>query len=71
VRRGGLPRGDPRTAETGVRPLREYGAPAADLTERMPYPVVNTLLDPLFRRGALNYWKSDSSLSCPTPQSRR
>ena len=24
----------------------------------MPYPVVNTLLDPAFPKGALNYWKS-------------
>ena len=24
----------------------------------MPYPVVNTLLDDTFPKGALNYWKS-------------
>ena len=24
----------------------------------MPYPVMNTLLDGAFPRGALNYWKS-------------
>jgi FAD/FMN-containing dehydrogenase len=29
-----------------------------DLVQPMPYPVVNTLLDDAFPRGALNYWKS-------------
>ena len=29
-----------------------------DLVQPMPYPVVNTLLDDGFPRGALNYWKS-------------
>jgi hypothetical protein len=29
-----------------------------DLLGPMPYPVVNTLLDGAFPRGALNYWKS-------------
>lgn len=49
---------DPARAEEEVRPLREFGPPAVDLVERMPYPVVNTLLDDGFPRGALNYWKS-------------
>jgi FAD/FMN-containing dehydrogenase len=45
-------------AEADVRPLRAFGAPIADLVQPMPYPVVNTLLDPAFPKGALNYWKS-------------
>ncbi len=49
---------DPDRAEADVRRLREFGTPVADLVQRMPYPVVNTLLDPFFPRGALNYWKS-------------
>ncbi len=49
---------DPEQAEADVRPLREFGSPALDLVDRMPYPVVNTLLDDGFPRGALNYWKS-------------
>lgn len=47
---------DPARAEEEVRPLREFGPPAVDLVERMPYPVVNTLLDGGSPRGALNYW---------------
>ncbi len=49
---------DPDRAEDDVRPLREFGPPALDLVERMPYPVMNTLLDDGFPPGALNYWKS-------------
>jgi FAD binding domain/Berberine and berberine like len=49
---------DPDRAEADVRPFREFGTPAADLVERMPYPVLNTLLDPMFPAGTLNYWKS-------------
>jgi FAD/FMN-containing dehydrogenase len=45
-------------AEAEVRTLREFGTPVADMVERMPYPVLNTLLDPMFAAGALNYWKS-------------
>lgn len=49
---------DPKRAEADVQPLREFGSPALDLVDRMPYPVVNTLLDDGFPPGALNYWKS-------------
>ncbi|HEV7527576.1 MAG TPA: FAD-binding oxidoreductase [Solirubrobacteraceae bacterium] len=49
---------DPDRAEGEVRPFREFGTPAADLVQRMPYPVMNTLLDPMFPAGTLNYWKS-------------
>ncbi len=45
-------------AESDLRPLREFGPPALDLVQPMPYAVVNTLLDDAFPRGALNYWKS-------------
>jgi hypothetical protein len=49
---------DADRAEADVRPFREFGTPAADLVQRMPYPVLNTLLDPMFPTGTLNYWKS-------------
>jgi FAD/FMN-containing dehydrogenase len=49
---------DERRAEIELQPVREFGPPALDLIERMPYPVVNTLLDEGFPRGTLNYWKS-------------
>jgi FAD/FMN-containing dehydrogenase len=45
-------------AEADMKPIRQFGPPAVDLIERMPYPVVNTLIDDLFPRGTLNYWKS-------------
>jgi FAD/FMN-containing dehydrogenase len=49
---------DAEEAEADVRPLREFGSPAADMAQRMPYPVVNTGVDWLFPEGALSYWKS-------------
>jgi FAD/FMN-containing dehydrogenase len=45
-------------AEADVCPLREFGSPAADMIQRMPYPAMNTGGDWLFTTGALNYWKS-------------
>ena len=49
---------DAARAEADVRPLRQFGSPAADMVQRMPYPAVNTGADWLFPTGALNYWKS-------------
>jgi FAD/FMN-containing dehydrogenase len=49
---------DEKRAEAELRPFREFGPPALDRIERMPYPVVNTLLDDGFPRGTFNYWKS-------------
>jgi hypothetical protein len=50
--------GDMTKAEADLKPVREFGPPALDLIGPMPYPVINTLLDPGFPKGALNYWKS-------------
>lgn len=50
--------GDPNDALADVGALRTVGAPEMDVIVRMPYPMVNTLLDGAFPRGALNYWKS-------------
>jgi hypothetical protein len=50
--------GDAAKAESDLRPLREFGPPLLDVIGPMPYPVVNTLLDDGFPKGALNYWKS-------------
>ena len=50
--------GDATKAESDLRPLREFGPPLLDMIGPMPYPVVNTLLDDAFPKGALNYWKS-------------
>jgi FAD/FMN-containing dehydrogenase len=50
--------GTPAQAEGDLKPLRSVGQPALDAVGPMPYPVVNTLLDAAFPKGALNYWKS-------------
>jgi FAD binding domain-containing protein/berberine-like enzyme len=50
--------GDLGQAEGDVKPVREFGPPMLDLIGPMPYPVINTLLDGAFPKGALNYWKS-------------
>jgi hypothetical protein len=50
--------GDPATAEADLKPLRQFGPPAADLIQPMPYPVINTFSDGGYPRGAFNYWKS-------------
>ncbi len=49
---------DLQRAEADLKPLREFGPPVMDAVQAMPYPVVNTILDGGFPRGALNYWKS-------------
>ena len=49
---------DAARAEADVRLLRCFGSPIADMLGRMPYPAVNTGVDWLFPKGALNYWKS-------------
>jgi FAD/FMN-containing dehydrogenase len=49
---------EPERADAEVRPLREFGSPAADMVQRMPYPLINTGMDWLFPEGAFSYWKS-------------
>jgi FAD binding domain/Berberine and berberine like len=75
---------DPAAAEKDLKPVRNFGPPAADLIQPMPYPVINTLSDAGYPKGALNYWKSaflnelsDGALEimveaiqrCPSPMS--
>jgi Berberine and berberine like len=75
---------DPAAAESDLKPLREFGPPLADTIGAMPYPVINTLSDAGYPRGALNYWKSaffaslgqdaleimvDAVRRCPSPMS--
>ena len=50
--------GDLAQAEADLAPLRQFGPPLLDLVQPMPYPMVNSMLDDAFPRGALNYWKS-------------
>lgn len=48
---------DPVQAEAEVAPLRAAGTVLADGIDRIPYPTMNASTDPLFPRGARNYWK--------------
>jgi FAD/FMN-containing dehydrogenase len=50
--------GDLSTGEALVKPVRTAATPLLDVIGPMPYPVVNTLLDGAFPKGARNYWKS-------------
>ena len=50
--------GSPEQAQKDLAPLREFGSPLMVELGPMPYPLMNTLLDDGFPRGALNYWKS-------------
>lgn len=46
------------TGEQTLRPLRSFGRPAADLVRPMAYPEIQSMFDPGFPPGRLNYWKS-------------
>ena len=50
--------GDAERAEADVAALRGFGAPVADMIQRVPYPTANTGVDWLFERGRSCYWKS-------------
>jgi FAD/FMN-containing dehydrogenase len=50
--------GDLSEAEAATAPLRTAATPLVDMLGPLPYPVINTLLDDGFPKGARNYWKS-------------
>ncbi len=50
--------GDEEQAEADLAPFKSWGSPAVVDVGRMPYPVMNTLLDAGYPAGALNYWLS-------------
>ena len=50
--------GSVEDGEAAVAPLRKLGEPIADLIGPMPYTTLNSLLDPLFDKGAKNYFKA-------------
>ncbi|MFE3497922.1 FAD-binding oxidoreductase [Streptomyces sp. NPDC059175] len=55
---GGMYAGSVEDGEPAVRPLRGLGTPIADVMGPMPYTAMQTLLDPLWARGAHNYFTS-------------
>jgi FAD/FMN-containing dehydrogenase len=42
-----------------VQPLRDFGPPALDMMGPMPYPVLQSLFDPIAQPGLQQYWKGD------------
>jgi FAD/FMN-containing dehydrogenase len=57
--------GDPDTAERELAPFTSFGSPLMAQIGRMPYPVMNTLLDDGYPKGALNYWLSSFTHGLP------
>ena len=68
--------------EAATRPLKQFGTPLMDAMGPMPYCQLNGMLDGVYPKGALNYWKSsflaqlsdaaidtlvDCFARCPTP----
>jgi FAD/FMN-containing dehydrogenase len=54
----GMHAGRSDEAERALRPLRELGAPVADLFGPMPYVAMQSLIDPLWGPGAHSYMKA-------------
>ncbi len=55
---GGVYVGPLEEGERLLRPLREFGPPAADIYQPMPYSAAQTMADFLWPRGLHGYWKS-------------
>ena len=50
--------GDVAKGEQVLKSLRSFGSPMVDEIQTMPFPQMQTLLDPAFPDGNQNYWKS-------------
>ena len=57
--------GDPEQAEQDLAPFKTWGSPLIVEVGRMPYPVMNTLLDAGYPAGSLNYWLSSFTRGLP------
>jgi FAD/FMN-containing dehydrogenase len=57
--------GDPQQADQDLAPFTSWGSPLMVEVGRMPYPVMNTLLDAGYPDGALNYWLSSFTRGLP------
>jgi FAD/FMN-containing dehydrogenase len=51
--------GTEEEADRDLAPFKEWGDPLVVEVHRMPYPVMNTLLDGAYPRSSLNYWLSN------------
>jgi hypothetical protein len=50
--------GSDEQANADLRPLLDFGEPVVKEVGPMPYPMMNTLIDAGYPKGALNYWKA-------------
>jgi FAD/FMN-containing dehydrogenase len=57
--------GTPEEAERDLAPFKEWGSPLMVEVGPMPYPVINTILDPGYPAGSLNYWLSSFTAGLP------
>jgi FAD/FMN-containing dehydrogenase len=57
--------GDSEQAEQDLAPFKTWGSPLMVEVGRMPYPVMNTLLDAGYPTGSLNYWLSSFTRGLP------
>jgi FAD/FMN-containing dehydrogenase len=57
--------GSPDDAERDLAPFKSWGSPLVVEVGPMPYPVMNTLLDAAYPKGALNYWLSSFTTGLP------
>jgi FAD/FMN-containing dehydrogenase len=57
--------GDVEEGERVLAPLREFGPPAIDLVEPMPYLALQSLIEPANPHGMQNYWTADFYDSLP------
>jgi FAD/FMN-containing dehydrogenase len=56
---------DPSRADQDLAPFLGFGSPVVVQVGPMPYPVMNTLLDDAYPKGALNYWLSSFTTGMP------
>jgi FAD binding domain-containing protein/berberine-like enzyme len=63
---GGVYAGAPEDGMKTMQPLREFATPLADISQPMPFQVVQTAFDPIFPMGKLqSYWKAQNLASLP------
>lgn len=51
--------GNPADGEAVTQPLRDFGPPAFAFNVPMPYPMLQSMFDPLLPPGLQHYWKAD------------
>jgi FAD/FMN-containing dehydrogenase len=57
--------GNVEDGEKALRPLRDFGPPAMDMVQPMPYLAVQRLIDPGNQKGMRNYWTAEFLTGLP------